>query len=201
VLRLKVVLLSTAASVVIPLGHAGISREPHYEAADLRPIMSVRLPGHQAYDRETGPFRLANIEDKTLRLRLRRAGFQSGYTKVWNHEALAGEAYLFRTSSGAQAALAALRAYDERWLLTNVGKKPQSIRTAGLGDDAWGLKEVSYDGSIITEDYSWRKGNLVLATVLRCDVCPNNLVVGVSRGYANALDARATQISRRSSVR
>jgi hypothetical protein len=53
-----------------------------------------------------------------------------------------------------------------------------------------GLKWCARTAALSPRTYFWRRGNLVLATVLRCDYCNDN-AIGMSRAYANVLDARA----------
>ena len=183
-------------------GQARSTKEPTYTAADFPRILAVKFKPFSAPDEEgTGPITLADLRDSTVPGnkvfvdKLRKAGFQRGYTKSWSAGIAFAQAFAFGSAPGAHAALRAFQTYDRPSSLALWGRSAERVPAKGLGQEAWGAKQNDASG-LIGAHYYWRRGNLVLAAYIECENgC--DFAVRAARVYANAIDARAKQAGTR----
>ena len=126
---------------------------------------------------------------------LRDAGFVRLDLSHWSNLQIGSEASaeLFETSTGAHAALDAIRTFNRAWQTEVEHGEVTGVSLEGLGDEGAGLHQTSRGvGGSESATLAWREGNLVLGAHMVCsERCPSDVLVALRR-WATKIDRVAT---------
>ncbi len=180
-------------------GHVGA-------AADLPIIVAVR-PATEGWNwprKPSGSVTVTRSElgaadthplQTRLSQELRDAGFVRLDLSHWSNLQIGSEvsAGLFETSTGAHAALDAIRRFNRAWQTEVEHGEVTEVSLDGLGDEGGGLQQKSRGvGGSESATFAWREGNLVLGAHMVCgERCASDVLVAL-RQWATKIDRVAT---------
>ena len=190
--------VSLIAAVVLLAPSATASAPRQYTAAELPRILAAKPPVQFPGPPERGALGRSDLGgdlpgQAAFKRALERNGFQSGYTVSWGDGLASGTGLLFPDERRAKAGLAAVRSFVRTVSTQLKGRTVTAVPATGLGVESWGLRGDYRDGGELeAADFGWRRGNLVLWAGFDTDEgCSGCDIVGDSRAYAKAIDARA----------
>jgi hypothetical protein len=121
-----------------------------------------------------------------------RAGFKSIYQRSYNGavDVADGTAYLFRSAAGATKAFAVLKNALEK--PAGVSQRVIPLAAPRLGEGAWAAHVTGDSEGAV---FLWRHSSVVVVADMSCDQTCGFDVVAAARAYAQAIDARAKQVT------